>query len=148
MSPVERLAASRLRMAREMRGDHTDADSAAPASRAAGSAGRPFGLRVLHHWWKRHPANAAVQMAQPLIANYAREKPLQLVGISAGLGAAAVIVKPWRLISVGAVLAATLRSSDFSSLLVSLLSQTTRQPREDAAHNAAQCSTPHTSSQP
>ena len=96
-----------------------------------------MGLRVLRTWWSRHPANATARIAQPLIENYAREKPLQLVGIAAGLGAAAVIVKPWRLISVGALLAATLRSSDFSSLLVSLLSQDARQPREDAAHNAA-----------
>jgi hypothetical protein len=137
MTPVERLVASRIRLAREMRGDAGDTGGSQPPPRPSGSGGWRMGLRVLRTWWSRHPANATARIAQPLIENYAREKPLQLVGIAAGLGAAAVIVKPWRLISVGALLAATLRSSDFSSLLVSLLSQDARQPREDAAHNAA-----------
>ena len=62
------------------------------------------------------------------------DRPLHLVGLAAAAGAAAVWLKPWRLISVGAVLAATLKSQDMSRLMVSLLAQALpEQERRDEA---------------
>ena len=62
-------------------------------------------------------------MAQPVLTRYASEKPLQVIGIAAALGAATVVLKPWRLISVGAVLAATLKSQDMTRLVMSMMAQ-------------------------
>jgi hypothetical protein len=57
-----------------------------------------------------------------VLGNYAREKPLQLLGIAAVAGAAAVAFKPWRLVSLGSVLLAALKSSEISGALLSMLS--------------------------
>lgn len=76
-------------------------------------------------------------MAQPVLARYAREKPLQLIGIAVAVGAAAVVVKPWRLISVGAVLAATLKSQDMTRLVMSLMAQAMPQDPDREPHRDA-----------
>jgi hypothetical protein len=69
-------------------------------------------------------------MARPLIGRYAEEKPLQLLGIAAVAGAAAVVLKPWRLVSLGSVLLATLKSSEISGALLSMLSRPSPQDTE------------------
>jgi hypothetical protein len=79
--------------------------------------------RTLGVWWHNHPAYSAALVAQPVLARYARQKPLQVIGIAVAVGAAAVVIKPWRLISVGAVLAATLKSQDMTRLVMSLMAQ-------------------------
>jgi hypothetical protein len=66
--------------------------------------------------------SAAFNLAQPVLGNYAREKPFQLLGIAAVAGAAAVAFKPWRLVSLGSVLLAALKSSEISGALLSMLS--------------------------
>ena len=68
----------------------------------------------------------AVEFAQPVVARYAQENPLKLLGIAAGIGAAAVVLKPWRLISVGGLLLAALKSSELSGALLSMLSGAAR----------------------
>ena len=62
-----------------------------------------------------------IDIGRPFLNNYARDKPLQLLGIAAGSGAAAVLVKPWRLVSVTGLAVAVLRSTKLSSTLLSLL---------------------------
>jgi hypothetical protein len=61
-------------------------------------------------------------VAQPLLGRYAHSSPFRLLAISAGVGAALVIIKPWRLVSMGGIALATLKSSEFSGLLMSMLS--------------------------
>ena len=73
-------------------------------------------------WWNYHPAQLALDVAKPLLGNYAREKPLQLLGIAAGAGAATVWIRPWRLVSMTGLLFAAIKSTEFSGLLMSLLS--------------------------
>ena len=78
--------------------------------------------RAVRLWWQHHPAQLAVDVAKPVLDTYAREKPLQLLGIAAGVGAAAVLVRPWRLVSVTGLFLAAVKSTEFSGLLLSLLS--------------------------
>ena len=78
--------------------------------------------RTVRLWWQHHPAQLAIDVAKPVLGNYAREKPLQLVGIAAGVGAAVVLIRPWRLVSMTGLLFATIKSTEFSGLLLSLLS--------------------------
>ena len=75
----------------------------------------------LRKWWRHHPANIAVAVATPLLQRYAERKPFQLLALSAGVGAALIISKPWRVISVGSFALATLKSSEFFDLVTSLL---------------------------
>jgi len=156
-SPQARLAASRKALVRQMARDDGRAGTDAPdGSRSSGDAqtadanddtDRSSMWQVLTQavmaWWQHHPVQLAIDIGRPFLSNYARDKPLQLLGIAAGIGAAAVLVKPWRLVSVTGLALAALRSTRLSSTLISLLSQMpkatpkkyarqTQQPPKDA----------------
>ncbi|HEX2548027.1 MAG TPA: hypothetical protein VHL79_24295 [Ramlibacter sp.] len=73
-------------------------------------------------WWRYHPAQMAVELATPLMRGYARRKPLQLLAISMGVGAALTFARPWKLISVGTLLVALLKSSQLSHLFMAAMS--------------------------
>ena len=73
-------------------------------------------------WWRYHPAHMAVDLASPLMHEYARRKPLQLLGISLAAGAALTLARPWRLISLTTLLLALLKSSQLSNLFMAAMS--------------------------
>lgn len=77
--------------------------------------------KVGERWWRRHPANAIGHLAQPLLERYAQEQPFKLVAVAAAVGGLAVLVKPWRLLSVTTVLAAALKTSDVADVVTALL---------------------------
>lgn len=77
---------------------------------------------ALRTWWRYHPAHMAVDLATPLMRDYARRKPLQLLAISAAAGAALTFARPWRLISLTTIIVALLKSSQLSSLLMAAVS--------------------------
>lgn len=132
-TPQERLATSRKAMVRHMTRDkrgaqnntHTEEansfeDAAIHHSAADGT------WRILKHaartWWHHHPVNVAMEIARPVLNQYAREHPVKLVGIAAGIGVATVFLRPWRLVSLGTVVAATLKSPQLPNFLLSMLS--------------------------
>jgi hypothetical protein len=85
-------------------------------------------------WWYRHPASAVVELAQPLLEDYAQAHPFKLLGFSAGAGAALVVIRPWRMVSVGVLLAA-LKSSGLSSALLSSVPRSAHpQPPDHPPH--------------
>ena len=49
--------------------------------------------------------NQLLHVLQPVVASYAKSNPLKTLGIAAGVGAAVVILKPWRLMTLGSLLA-------------------------------------------
>jgi hypothetical protein len=66
----------------------------------------------------------AVDLASPFMRDYARHRPLQLVGISFVAGAGLMFLRPWRLLSVGGIALAVLKSSQLSHLLMAAMSAT------------------------
>lgn len=108
--------------------------SSADAAAAAGAASDGIkGLwrtlrRTAKAWWRSHPAHLAVEVGEPLLGKYAEANPIKLLAISALLGGAVVLAKPWRLISVTGLLIAALRSTQVSSLMASLLSSEPHDP--------------------
>lgn len=70
-------------------------------------------------WWRHHPAQLAVEMVTPALQSYTRHRPFQALGISAAVGAAVVITRPWRLISLTTVLIALVKSSQLTGVLMS-----------------------------
>lgn len=46
-----------------------------------------------------------LHILKPVVASYAKSNPIKTMGIAAGVGAALVVLKPWRLITLGTVLA-------------------------------------------
>lgn len=89
--------------------------------------------RTARAWWRHHPAKLALQIAEPVLDKYAQDKPFQLLGIAAATGAAIVLVRPWRLVSVTGLLLTTLKSSGLANVALSLVSGQPRQspPRQD-----------------
>ena len=132
LTPQERLAVSRKAIVRYMTQD--DAPSAGQRRHAYKNNDTGDGStqnqrshwqiikRAVRAWWQHHPAQLALDLAQPVLGRYAEEKPLQLLAVAAGVGAAAVLLRPWRLVSVSGLLIATLKSSELSGFLHSLLS--------------------------
>lgn len=72
-------------------------------------------------WWRRHPANAACQLARPVLQRFAEDRPGRLMAVAAGTGALVVLVKPWRLLSVTAVIAMLLKTSDVADMVTTLM---------------------------
>lgn len=71
-------------------------------------------------WWHFHPARRGLMLAAPHLADYARVRPMQAIGVAAGIGAALVVLRPWKLLSVSGLAMALLRSTEFSSVALAL----------------------------
>ena len=82
-------------------------------------------------WWHYHPARTALAVVEPLMGAYAERHPWKLLGMAAGAGALAVVTRPWKLISVTGLALATLRSSQVSAVIASLVTPDNEQKRRD-----------------
>lgn len=146
----QRLVASRSRLVKHMLGNagsmsnlsvsgerERNIDNREPERLAVPSGAWQVIKLGLNSWWHHHPANVALALATPLLHRYADRKPFKLLAISAGIGAAVVLSKPWRLISIGGFAVATLKSSEFSALVASLLTS------KDDASPSANSADPH-----
>ncbi|MEO6018360.1 MAG: hypothetical protein ABIP46_13980 [Polaromonas sp.] len=129
ISPQEKLIASRRAIVRYMRdgdsaghGSPGESDYEGDAAPPADAGKWQFFKHAVHSWWQHHPAQLALSLGKPTLSRYAEEKPLRLLGIAAVAGAAAVWIRPWRLVSITSLLLATLKSSEVSALALSLLS--------------------------
>ena len=71
--------------------------------------------------WEEHPARLAIGLATPLLSHWGRRHPLAFLGIAATIGAALVMARPWKLMSLTGVLVAALKSSNLASLAMSAL---------------------------
>ncbi|MGJ7569826.1 hypothetical protein ACSFBX_04770 [Variovorax sp. RB2P76] len=161
LTPQQRLSLSRRALVRQLNGvsephqdqhyrptqaaedeleyAHTEAAAALPplgehSARPAGLSGNVWfsmGRSVVQRWWQRHPAQAVGQLARPLLESYARKQPAKLMAIAAAAGAVVVLVKPWRLLSVTAVLAAVLKTSDVADVVNTLMQKNSSSPRKD-----------------
>ena len=134
-SPQARLVASRKALVRQMGRQDGRTDNEMPDGLHGSSGGQADDAQrsparhstwqvfsqALLAWWQHHPVQVAVDIGRPFLNNYARSRPLQLVGIAAGVGAALVLVKPWRLVSITGLAVAALKSTKLSSSLLSLL---------------------------
>ena len=155
-TPQERLILSRKAIIRHMtRDDDTSQTYAADGSRqynTSDSASDATGTGHSHGnsnwnvikksaraWWHHHPAHVAFDVAKPVVESYTRKHPLQVLGIATGLGAAAVLIKPWRLVSVGGLAALAMRSTNISgtifSMLTSSVAATRNSPTRDHSQN-------------
>jgi hypothetical protein len=137
LTPRQRLSMSRQALIEQLYGgDRISSDDGLdpPARRRARSHPARWAAvarHVVRRWWRRHPVNAAGQLARPLLERYAREQPVKLIAIAAATGALVVLARPWRLLSISAVTAAALKSSDLADLVTTLMHKT-GSPRKDA----------------
>ena len=128
LTPQQRLTNSRQAIVVYMKRDDDSAvtgnASSQPSDGDRSSVWKTLKRSALT-WWRHHPAHLALDVAtgvaKPVLSKYADEKPIQLLGIAAVLGAAVVLVRPWRLISMTGLLLAAVKSPGLSPALLSLL---------------------------
>jgi hypothetical protein len=130
LTPQERLAISRKAIVRHMTRDskhaadaHRDDYDGLPDERAQPQGTWAIAKHAIKSWWHYHPAHVAFDLARPVIDRFAHERPFKLLGIAAGVGAAAVVLRPWRLVSLGGLALGALKSSEMSSVVLSMLSR-------------------------
>jgi hypothetical protein len=131
LSAQQRLAASRQAIVRDMnRDEDTETDAYAPGDEHddisesgidASSGSWDLVKQVAGSWWRSHPAHLALDVAKPMMQGYAQDQPVKLLGIAAATGAALVVLRPWRLISLTGVALALLKSTEVSGVVQSLL---------------------------
>lgn len=143
LDPKARLAASRAALLAELSGDTSGKrpdvqqpiDGGQRPAQASGWLATvpwlPLGRRVAERWWRRHPANAMLQLARPALERRAREQPAQLMLAAAATGAVLVVVRPWRLLSATALLAMVLKTSDVADVVTTLMHKKKPTPRKD-----------------
>jgi hypothetical protein len=131
-TPQERLASSRKAIVRLMTRD----DKALPRTEdqpyeigdesglnSSTSSFWPSAVaRAVRAWWRHHPVSMAVEVATPVVGRYAKNHPYRLLGAAAAAGAALVVMRPWRLLSVGGILVAAIKSAAVPGVLMSLFS--------------------------
>ena len=130
-TPQERLAASRKAIVRHMTRDEKTLASSDEPYEIGDESGLtsntssfwPSALaRAVRTWWRHHPVSVAVDVAKPVVGRYGKGHPFTLLGVAALAGAAIVVTRPWRLLSVGGILLAAVKSAAVPSVLMSLFS--------------------------
>lgn len=142
LSPQERLALTRKAIVRHMNRDRPvdlNDDTSNPYQTEPGRDGLLGAWDTAMHavlaWWHRHPASAVLELTRPFMSDYAVSHPFKLLGFSAGIGSALVLVKPWRMMSLGSWLVAGVKSSGVVSVVVSLLSRPRRKSETNYRSN-------------
>jgi hypothetical protein len=123
----QRLARSRQALLEQMRmGGNAQAKPAPGDGHQAG----------LWSWllqaWQNHPARLAVQALAPLLHERTRRHPWQVLALSGLLGGALVLLRPWRLLPMGALLMTAARTVPLSQLLSAWLQQAHHGPTASA----------------
>lgn len=140
ITPQERLAISRKAIVRHMNRNHRDVenkvdDEFMEADEPYTTGHKTGTLRMVKHaarvWWQHHPASTAAELARPLLSDYASAHPFKLLGISATVGAAAVVLRPWRMVSLSTLVAAAVKSSGLAPTLASLFTSTASHRAEE-----------------
>lgn len=144
-TPQERLAASRKAIIRHMSRDEEhlprneeeryDIGDESGISHSGRSFWPSAVARAVKTWWRQHPFSMAVDVATPVLGRYAQNQPLKLLGIAAAIGAAAVLIRPWRLISIGGIALAAVKSAAVPSVLMSVFSSADPHHPEKAGHS-------------
>jgi hypothetical protein len=113
----------------------TPAEALASEHRSRRRANKPSGWMgqardAVDGWWRYHPAHMALDLARPVLTDYARRKPVQYLGLAAVAGAAIFLLRPWKLISATGVLVALVKSPQVASLVMSAMASS-QNPRDD-----------------
>lgn len=72
-------------------------------------------------WWRDHPLHMGAAVLRPVVSDYVKRKPVATLAVAAAVGAAFVLVRPWRLASVTALGMSLVRSSNLPVMAASLV---------------------------
>lgn len=130
ITPQERLALTRKALVKHMNRNYRHHEQemgyeTGEAESARSARPGPFTAlkQAVGEWWYRQPASSALELARPLLGDYARVHPFKLLSVAAAVGAATALVRPWRRMSVGGLLLTAVKSSGLAGVLLSLLTR-------------------------
>ena len=126
---ADKLAASRRAIVdyiqrRDRQGQADDGQVGADEGEKAQARDRGWFGSIKHAasvWWRHHPAHMALEVGTPLLAAFTRDKPVPVLVVAAVAGAALVVMRPWRLLSLTGVLLAVAKSSQLSGVLMAAM---------------------------
>ena len=137
LTPQEKLAISRRALMRVMARDTPNQIEPEPGEPGFGDPqtapvkeGSAFSAMsyAVQTWWRHHPAHAVLEVGRPVFDRYAARRPFQVLGIALAVGASAVLLRPWRLISLGGLLLAAIKSASAPGVLLSMLTSRSDHP--------------------
>lgn len=128
LSAKARLAQSRAALLAAMTPRVSDAP---PPSTLIGKVEAKVERSVVGRWWRRSHMSSAVEIGTPFLQEYAGRHPARLMAGAAGVGALIVLVKPWRLLSLGMVVGLIVRSTDIAGLIGDYIAPQLGGERED-----------------
>ncbi|SFP84312.1 hypothetical protein SAMN05216567_10995 [Variovorax sp. OK605] len=145
LSPKEKLALSRAALLAAMGYRTIESETGPQVVRLARERGRNAvgsgaGVEerversVLGRWWRRSHLSTIAELGTPFLQDYASRHPKKLMAYAAGTGSLIVLVKPWRLLSVGMVVGLLVRSTNLAGVLTDFLVPQlgdTEGPRDD-----------------
>ncbi len=102
------------------------------ANQSAQSMWLSIGKSLANQWWQRHPARIAVRLAESVVAIEAKQHPVRLLAIGAGVGAALVVIAPWRRLGLTSMLARVV-AANTSGLLSHALTLSTTMTQKSAS---------------
>lgn len=88
-------------------------------------------------WWSEHPLRSGVTLLKPGVEDFVRRKPFQTIAVAAVAGAALVLIRPWRLISVSAIALSLYRSSNLAGMATSLFATAAQSLQKERSHESA-----------
>lgn len=68
-------------------------------------------------WWRRSHLSTVTELGRPFLQDYAARHPGKLMAYAAGAGSLIVLVKPWRLLSLGMIVGLVVRSTDIAGMV-------------------------------
>ncbi|HVR48918.1 MAG TPA: hypothetical protein VMS38_04225 [Pseudorhodoferax sp.] len=114
-APRERLEQSRRALAYELARRRRPSAPSQPTDAAQQQGMLARMRRAGQAWWQSHPVHDALDVARPMLQDYAEHKPYRLVAMAAGTGAALALLRAWRLVPVTGLALALMKSSDLKA---------------------------------
>lgn len=82
-------------------------------------------------WWRDHPLHVGATVLRPVASDYVRRKPVATLAFAAGVGAAFVLFRPWRIASVTALAMSLVRTSNLPVMAASLVATVAENLRKE-----------------
>ncbi|MGJ7506307.1 hypothetical protein [Variovorax sp. GT1P44] len=133
LSPKARLALSRAELLEAMGYRQTSNALDDPVIQALPPAATEPGESAiarsfLGRWWRRQPARSALEFITPGLERYAQRNPGRLVTYAAGAGVVLAVLRPWRLISLGAAVTLLFKATNIADAVSAALRAPAAEP--------------------
>lgn len=115
LDPRERLEQSRRALAYELARRRRPGAALQDTDAAQQQGLLARARRAGRAWWQSHPVHDALDVARPMLQDYAEHRPYRLVAMAAGTGVVLALLRAWRIVPVTGLALALMKSSDLKA---------------------------------